>query len=171
MSGLELEGEQGGASHGGLGWRAHPTHLLFCSREEWTQKEEKVRRAVKQVLKCDVTEPNPLAPLSLPPADCVLSTLCLEGACKDLPTFCSALKNISSLLRSGGHLVLLAILEETFYMVGQRRFSCLYLDQKSVEEAVKEAGFDIEWLEGIQYSSPQISHDAKGVCVLVARKH
>uniref|UniRef100_A0ACB8EYG4 Uncharacterized protein n=1 Tax=Sphaerodactylus townsendi TaxID=933632 RepID=A0ACB8EYG4_9SAUR len=139
--------------------------------EEWTQKEEKVRRAVKQVLKCDVTEPNPLAPLSLPPADCVLSTLCLEGACKDLPTFCSALKNISSLLRSGGHLVLLAILEETFYMVGQRRFSCLYLDQKSVEEAVKEAGFDIEWLEGIQYSSPQISHDAKGVCVLVARKH
>nr|XP_056716363.1 nicotinamide N-methyltransferase-like [Euleptes europaea] len=144
---------------------------LEGDREKWAQKEEKVRRTIKQVLKCDVTGLNPLAPLSLPPADCLLSTLCLEGACKDLPSFRAALKNISSLVKPGGHLVLFTILEETFYMVGQRQFSCLYLDQKSVEEAVKEAGFDIKWLEANTFGCPETLYDAKGLCVLVARKH
>ncbi|XP_060106507.1 nicotinamide N-methyltransferase-like [Heteronotia binoei] len=144
---------------------------LEGDRERWAQKEEKVRRTVKQVLKCDVTQPNPLAPLSFPPADCLLSTLCLEGACKDLPTYRSALKNISSLVKPGGHLVLLVILEETYYMVGQHKFSCLYLDQESVEEAVKSAGFDIEWLEATKLSLSGTLYDAKKACVLVAQKH
>ncbi|XP_054854577.1 nicotinamide N-methyltransferase-like [Eublepharis macularius] len=139
-------------------------------REKWVQKEERVRKAIKRVLKCDVTQPNPLAPLSLSPADCILSTLCLEGACKDLPTYHSALKNISSLVKPGGHLILFVVLEEAFYMVGQRQFSCLYLDQKCVEEAVKEAGFDIEWVEGTKLNFPTSLFDAKGACVLVARK-
>ncbi|KAL8173526.1 UNVERIFIED_CONTAM: hypothetical protein K2H54_004944 [Gekko kuhli] len=144
---------------------------LEGDREKWAQKEEKVRRTVKRVLKCDVTQPNPVAPLSLPPADCLLSTLCLEAASKDLPTYRSALKNIGSLVKPGGHLVLLVILEETFYMVGQHQFSCLCLDRKSVEEAVKEAGFDIEWLEMTQLSLPGSLYDAKEACALVARKH
>ncbi|XP_077161291.1 nicotinamide N-methyltransferase-like [Paroedura picta] len=144
---------------------------LEGDREKWAQKEEKLRRTIKQVLKCDVTQPNPLAPVSLPPADCLLSTLCLEGACKDLPTYRSAMKNISSLLKPKGHLVLFAILEETWYMVGQHKFSCLYLDQKSVEEALEEAGFVIEWLEGTPLSSSGALHDAQQVCLLVARKH
>ncbi|XP_060106505.1 nicotinamide N-methyltransferase-like [Heteronotia binoei] len=143
---------------------------LEGDRERWAQKEEKVRKTIKQFLKCDVTQPNPLAPLSLPLADCLLSTLCLEAACKDLPTYRSALKNISSLVKPGGHLVLMVILEETYYMVGQHKFSCLYLDQESVEEAVKEAGFDIEWLEATKLSLPKALHDGKGSCVLVARK-
>ncbi|XP_060106509.1 nicotinamide N-methyltransferase-like [Heteronotia binoei] len=144
---------------------------LEGEREKWAQKEEKVRRTVKQVLKCDVTQPNPLAPLSLPPADCLLSTFCLDVACKDLPTFRNALKNISSLVKPGGHLIFLVSLEGTFYMVGQRQFSRLYLDQESVEEAVKEAGFDIEWLEATKLSLPGALTDAKGACFLVARKH
>ncbi|XP_060106510.1 nicotinamide N-methyltransferase-like [Heteronotia binoei] len=144
---------------------------LEGDREKWAEKEEKVRRTVKQFLKCDVTQPNPLAPLSLPPADCLLSTLCLETACKDLPTYCSALKNISSLVKPGGHLVLFLTLETTFYMVGQRKFSRLYLDQETVEEAVKAAGFDIEWLEVIRLSFTWALSDVKGACVLVARKH
>ncbi|XP_054854572.1 nicotinamide N-methyltransferase-like isoform X2 [Eublepharis macularius] len=139
-------------------------------REKWIEKEEKVRKAIKRVLKCDVTQPNPLAPLSLPPADCVLCTRCLEAACTDLPTYHSALKNMSSLIKPGGHLVFFAVLESTFYMVGQHRFSNLYVDQKCVEEAVKEAGFDIEWLEGTKFNYPATVFDAKGACVLVARK-
>ncbi|XP_054854579.1 nicotinamide N-methyltransferase-like [Eublepharis macularius] len=143
---------------------------LEGDREKWVQKEEKVRKAIKRVLKCDVTQPNPLAPLSLPPADCVLSTLFLEVACPDLPTYRSALKNISSLVKPGGHLVLFVALEANFYMVGLQRFSCLFLDQKCVEEAVKGAGFDIEWLEGTKVIFPPALSDVKGACVLVARK-
>ncbi|XP_054853295.1 nicotinamide N-methyltransferase-like [Eublepharis macularius] len=143
---------------------------LEGDREKWVQKEETVRKAIKRVLQCDLTQPNPLAPLSLPPADCLLSTFLLGVACKDLLTYHFALKNLSFLVKPGGHLVLFALLEESFYMVGQHRFSFLYLNQKSVEEAVKEAGFDIEWVEGTKLNFPSALSDVKRECVLVARK-
>ncbi|XP_054854574.1 nicotinamide N-methyltransferase-like [Eublepharis macularius] len=143
---------------------------LEGDREKWAQKEEKVHRSIKQVLKCDVTQPNPLAPLSLPPADCLLSTYCLELASKDLPAFRSALKNISSLLKPGGHLILATALELTFYMIGQCQFGCLYLEQEDLEKAVKEAGFDIEWVEAARLSFPLSLIDMKGACTIVAVK-
>uniref|UniRef100_A0A670JTU3 Nicotinamide N-methyltransferase-like n=1 Tax=Podarcis muralis TaxID=64176 RepID=A0A670JTU3_PODMU len=143
---------------------------LEGNREKWEEKEEKVRRAIKQILKCDVTQPSPLGPVSLPPADCLLSSLCLESACKDLPTFRSALKNISSLVKPGGHLVLCSILEETYYKVGQQPFSCLYLERASVEEALKGAGFAVKWLNETKINLPLSVTDAKAVCVAVAQK-
>ncbi|XP_048368063.1 nicotinamide N-methyltransferase-like [Sphaerodactylus townsendi] len=143
---------------------------LEGNREKWSQKEEKVRNSIKGVLKSDVTQANPLAPVSLPPADCVLSTYCLETACKDLPTFRSALKNIGSLLKPRGHFVFAITLELTFFMIGQRQFGCLYLDQKALEQAVKESGFDIEWLETIKVNFPLSVTDIKEACFMVARK-
>ncbi|XP_075765914.1 nicotinamide N-methyltransferase isoform X2 [Pelodiscus sinensis] len=115
---------------------------LEGDREKWAEKEEKLRNKVKQVLKCDVSKSSVLGPVSLPQADCLLSTLCLEAACKDLTSYRAALKNISSLLKPGGHLVMMTVLKETYYIVGQKRFSCLYLEKESVVEALSEAGFE-----------------------------
>ncbi|KAJ6651700.1 hypothetical protein lerEdw1_020702, partial [Lerista edwardsae] len=142
---------------------------LEGDREKWAEKEELLRGTIKQVLKSDVTLPNPLAPVVLPPADCLLSSFCLESACKDLPAFCSALRNISSLLKPGGHLVLASI-QETFYVVGQRRFSCLFLERKVLEDAVAQAGFEIRWTKEATLSVPLPMTDAKGVCVTLAQK-
>ncbi|XP_015277812.1 PREDICTED: nicotinamide N-methyltransferase-like [Gekko japonicus] len=143
---------------------------LEGDREKWVEKEEKVRRTIKQVLKCDVTQASPLAPLVVPPADCVLSLLCLESASKDLPTYSSAVKNAGSLVKSGGHLILVTCLESTFYMAGQNRFFCLYLEQENVDNAVKAAGFDIVWakLERVVYSV-DVSNN-RGMYALVAQK-
>uniref|UniRef100_A0A8D0GL68 Nicotinamide N-methyltransferase n=1 Tax=Sphenodon punctatus TaxID=8508 RepID=A0A8D0GL68_SPHPU len=144
---------------------------LEGDREKSADKEEKLRKTVKRVLKCDVTQPNPLAPESLPQADCLLSTLCLEAACKDLATYHSAIKNITSLLKPGGHLVLLAVLEETYYMIGQCQFSCLYLEQEMIVEAVREAGYEVKCVEVILNQHSRTVTDAKGVCAVIAQKH
>ncbi|XP_039352195.1 nicotinamide N-methyltransferase-like [Mauremys reevesii] len=143
---------------------------LEGDREKWAEKEDKLRKKVKQVLKCDVSKSNILAPVSLPQADCLLSTLCLENACKDLKSYRAALKNISSLLKPGGHLVMLIFLKETYYMVGQRRFSSLYLEQESVEEAVREAGYDIQCVEVTPKCSESTFADVEAVMSLVACK-
>ncbi|XP_015668414.1 nicotinamide N-methyltransferase-like [Protobothrops mucrosquamatus] len=113
-------------------------------KEKWPEKEEKVQRVIKRYLKCDVTQPNPLAPLVLPPADCLLSTFCFDGACKDIPTYRSAFRNISSLLKPGGHLLFNSSLEGHYYTVGQYHFSLLYLEREMIEEAVRQAGFVIK---------------------------
>ncbi|XP_042300055.1 nicotinamide N-methyltransferase-like [Sceloporus undulatus] len=144
---------------------------LEGDREKWMEKEEKLRKTIKQVLKCDVTQTNPLDPLVLQPVSCVLSTYCLESACEDLPTYRSALKNVGSLVQAGGHLIFVVALRGTYYMVGQHKFSCIYLEPKMVEEAVKEAGFGIVCFETLDMNFTQDLADVQGVGFLVAQKH
>ncbi|NWU17097.1 NNMT methyltransferase, partial [Cephalopterus ornatus] len=143
---------------------------LEGDREKWAEKQEKVRKKVKQVLKCDVTKANPTGPVSLPPADCIVSTLCLESACKDLPTFRSALRNIGTLVRPGGHLVLVTILGETYYAFNKQVFSCLCLEKHEVEAAVEAAGFEVTFSEAQPYEVRNESTDCRAVLSLVARR-
>ncbi|NXG20004.1 NNMT methyltransferase, partial [Grallaria varia] len=143
---------------------------LEGDREKWAEKQEKVRKKVKQVLKCDVTKANPTGPVSLPPADCIVSTLCLEGACKDLPTFRSALKNIGTLVKPGGHLVMVTVLGETYYAFNQQVFSCLCLEKHEVEAAVEAAGFEVRLSEAQPYALIDETMDCRGVLALVARR-
>ncbi|OCT72551.1 hypothetical protein XELAEV_18035531mg [Xenopus laevis] len=63
------------------------------------EKREKLKKTVTKTMKCDVTKSNPVAPLMLPRVDCIMAIACLESACKDLDSYCNALKNISSLLK------------------------------------------------------------------------
>ncbi|NXW57088.1 NNMT methyltransferase, partial [Eurystomus gularis] len=157
---------------GAFDWR--PVVQYVCElegdREKWAEKEEKLRRKVRQVLKCDVTKANPVDPVSLPPADCLLSTLCLEAACKDLATFRSALRNISALVKPGGHLVMVTVLQETYYAFNKQVFSCLHLERNEVEEAVEGAGFEVKFSEVQPYLTSDIRVDCKAVLSLVARR-
>ncbi|XP_029428630.1 indolethylamine N-methyltransferase-like [Rhinatrema bivittatum] len=120
---------------------------LEGDREKWAEKEEKVRRTVTRVLKCDVTKSNPLEPLTLPQADCLLSFLCLQSACMDLESFCSALKNITSLLKPGGYLVTGGVLGSSRYRVGQKEFLAFVLEKEILERAACEAGYVVERLD------------------------
>ncbi|XP_038635549.1 nicotinamide N-methyltransferase-like [Scyliorhinus canicula] len=120
---------------------------LEGDREKWTEKEKKLRDSIKQVLKCDVHQTNPLDPVKLEPVDCLVTSLCLEAACKDKATYCAALRNIASLLKPGGVLILISVLNETYYIVDELKFSCLKFNQAFLESAMKEAGYEIDGFE------------------------
>ncbi|NXG67913.1 NNMT methyltransferase, partial [Baryphthengus martii] len=157
---------------GAFDWR--PVVQYVCElegdREKWGEKEEKLRKKVRQILKCDVTKASPVAPVVLPPADCLLSTLCLEAACKDLATFRSALRNVGGLVKPGGHLVMITVLHETYYAFNEQVFSCLHLERKAVEEAVEDAGFEVRFSE-VQPCPPGDDRaDCDAVLSLVARR-
>eukprot|EP00079_Xenopus_tropicalis_P013781 XP_002942948.2 PREDICTED: indolethylamine N-methyltransferase isoform X1 [Xenopus tropicalis] len=111
------------------------------------EKREKLKKTVKKTIKCDVTRSNPVAPLVLPKADCVMAILCLEGACKDLDSYCNALNNISSLLKVGGHLIIVEVLNCTTYLFGGKRFSCLTLNGEFMRSAITNTGYAIIDLE------------------------
>uniref|UniRef100_A0A8C3J855 Nicotinamide N-methyltransferase n=1 Tax=Calidris pygmaea TaxID=425635 RepID=A0A8C3J855_9CHAR len=155
---------------GAFDWRPVVEYVceLEGEREKWAEKEEKLRQKVRQVLKCDVTKANPTDPVSLPPADCVVSTLCLEAACKDLATFRGALRNVGTLLKPGGHLVMVTVLRETYYAFNNVVFSCLRLEKDEVEEAVEGAGFEVRFSE-VQ-PCPPTGGDCEAVLSLVARR-
>uniref|UniRef100_A0A7N5P9E6 Nicotinamide N-methyltransferase n=1 Tax=Ailuropoda melanoleuca TaxID=9646 RepID=A0A7N5P9E6_AILME len=140
----------------------------FLAKE--LEKEEKLRRTVRRVLKCDVTQSRPLGAVSLPPADCLLSTLCLDAACPDLPAYCAALRNLGSLLKPGGFLVVVDALKSSYYMIGEQRFSSLCLGQEAIEAAVREAGYSVERFEVICQSYSSTMCDNEGLFSLVGRK-
>ncbi|CAH1265136.1 NNMT [Branchiostoma lanceolatum] len=83
----------------------------------------RLRSAVKAVLPCDVTQPNPLAPQSLEPFDVVVSSLCVDSACKTREEYCACLGNVASLVKSGGDLILIGTVNGgNMYTVGTEIF-------------------------------------------------
>uniref|UniRef100_A0A8C2ACS3 Zgc:64002 n=1 Tax=Cyprinus carpio TaxID=7962 RepID=A0A8C2ACS3_CYPCA len=124
-------------------------HSLECRIEKWlkSQKdgldwkpmfpsdlEATLKQQAKKVLKCDVRLDNPFYPHTLEPADCVITSLCLEAVCKDIQTYCLALHGLSKLMRPGGLLVMIGVLGESFYKVDEQLFSCLGLSRDNIEE-------------------------------------
>ncbi|KAM4691842.1 uncharacterized protein WCC33_016640 [Rhinophrynus dorsalis] len=145
---------------------------LEGDREKWLEKQERLRRVVKQVLKCDVMKSNPLEPVQLPQADCLLSAECLEAACKDQDDCRSALKNMSTLLKPGGHLVLCGVLNTNYYMVGEVKFSSLYITKDLLQEALNKEGFVIEYFKTADREGKEMQEisDFSGSYLVVACK-
>ncbi|XP_004382602.1 nicotinamide N-methyltransferase [Trichechus manatus latirostris] len=157
---------------GAFDWSPVVNHMcdLEGNRVKGPEKEEKLRWAVKQVLKCDVTQSQPLGSVSLPPADCLLTTLCLDAACPDLPTYRTTLKNLSSLLKPGAFLVMTDALKSSYYMIGEQRFSSLSLGREAVEAAMREAGYKIEQFHVISQSYSSTTANNEGLFSLGGRK-
>ncbi|KAG8447458.1 hypothetical protein GDO86_014809 [Hymenochirus boettgeri] len=111
---------------------------------EWQEHEEKLRRAIRQVIKWDISQENPLGSVVLPPADCLISVGYLEIVCKDHEMFLNLLNEFSSLLKIGGHLILITAINFSYFTVGKHKFSTLKIDEKGLRKDLADTGFVIE---------------------------
>ncbi|XP_078496143.1 nicotinamide N-methyltransferase-like [Lissotriton helveticus] len=140
--------------------------------DTWTEKKHMLQNKVKTVLKHDSTNRNPLSPVIYPQADCLVLAHYLEHFVTDEKSYCEALKNVSSLLKTGGHLIMSACLEATFFMCGDFKFPIFCLYEGFLKDALKGAGYVI--LEDYIYHRVAESQydilDHKYVVVLKARK-
>ncbi|XP_078496167.1 nicotinamide N-methyltransferase-like [Lissotriton helveticus] len=163
---------------GAVDW-SHATKSL-CelqgNRDAWPEKQNRLRRIIKHVVKYDASICNPLSPTILPQADCLILSHCLETHMTDKEGFCSALNNVSSMLRNGGHLILTACLEATVYMNGSFTFPHLCMDERFIRKALSEADYVIKELQVfprtvnqlydvIDYSSVILVHACKEILV------
>lgn len=131
----------------------HPTRLPLPSapsqchppphREPWQDKEQRLRGRLRRILPIDVHHADPLGAPLHPPADALLSTFCLEAVSPDRAAFGRALMNVGSMLRPGGHAVLLGALGESFYLAGAARLPVVPLDEDDVRGALSDAGFTL----------------------------
>ncbi|XP_030635957.1 nicotinamide N-methyltransferase [Chanos chanos] len=132
------------AEEGCFNWKPVIQYVCELEGRSPSEVESELRQRVKRVLKCDVRLENPFHPLNLEPADCVITSLCLEGACKDTETYSRALRSLRALLRPDGALVMVGVLGETFYTVAGQKFSCLSLTQSNIEDLLKNLGFTVQ---------------------------
>ncbi|XP_078496160.1 nicotinamide N-methyltransferase-like [Lissotriton helveticus] len=140
--------------------------------EDWQEKQNILKQKIKNVLKYDVSKCNPLSPTVLPQADCLLLTHCLEAHSTNKEEFHSALKNVSSLLKNGGHLLMISCLMQTFYMIGTFKFPHLSIDESFVRKALSEGGYVIQKLQVFPRTLDQLHEvaDYEGFIVVLARK-
>ncbi|XP_071755416.1 nicotinamide N-methyltransferase [Centroberyx gerrardi] len=161
------------AEEGCFNWNAH--FQFVCDLEGKRTPAvitETLRQRIKQVLKCDITLENPLHPVTVEPADCVVSSLCLEAACKDREAYRRSLGAMVRLLRHGGVLVLIGDLNETFYTVGDQKFPCVSLSQDFVEQTLCELGLSVQQfiLQQAQDRELNLKCDYEASFFLVAHK-
>ncbi|KAK9981024.1 hypothetical protein ABG768_000595 [Culter alburnus] len=157
---------------GCLDWKPILQRVCELDGKSPSDLEASLKQRVKNVLKCDVRLENPFYPHTLEPADCVITSLCLEAACKDIQTYRRALHGLTKLLRPGGLLVMVGVLGETFYKVDEQPFSCLKLNRYDIEEALRGLGLSIHEfniLPADDQRNKSVS-DFEAVFLLVARK-
>ncbi|XP_002732342.1 indolethylamine N-methyltransferase-like [Saccoglossus kowalevskii] len=127
---------------GAFDWQPIIQHVCEMEKRGDTTiaRTNRIREVVKDVVRCDVLESNPLEPLTYPQFDCLLTCLCLEAACQTKDQYMNALRNITGLLKSGGTIV--QICEPiNYYSVGEKRFAGLMVDKEFVQSALKKVGF------------------------------
>uniref|UniRef100_A0A8C4U0X5 Phenylethanolamine N-methyltransferase n=1 Tax=Falco tinnunculus TaxID=100819 RepID=A0A8C4U0X5_FALTI len=120
---------------------SHPADPCPPPREPWQEKQRRLRGRLRRIVPIDVHRPEPLGAPLHPPADALLSAFCLEAVSPDGAAFTRALRHVGSLLRPGGHVVLLGALGETFYLAGAARLPVVPLAEADVRAALAAAGF------------------------------
>ncbi|XP_078496179.1 nicotinamide N-methyltransferase-like isoform X1 [Lissotriton helveticus] len=169
--------------HGAVDWShvAKAVCEFQGNRDAWPEKQNMLQRKIMHVVKYDISKINPLSPTVLPQADCLILPHCLETHVTDKEGFCSALRNASTLLKNGGHLILIACLDTTFYMNGSFKFPHLCMDASFVRKALDDAHYVIEELQVfprkvnqlydvIDYSSVILVHARKAIPVTCTQK-
>lgn len=118
--------------------------VIVMEKNKFKQTKEdrvrEIRRKIKAVLPIDITKDTSL---DIPAPDIITSCLCLEAACATVDQYRIAVKNIASLLNSGKHLVVVGVLNQSFYRVGDFKFLCLSIDKKTLQKSFTENGFKI----------------------------
>ena len=125
-------------------WSAHFKYVVnevehIAGDDVWREREELLRKCITSIIPCDIFSGNPLL-VKQEPFEIVTTSLCLEAACTTYPEYKEAVKKLVGLLKPGGFILMFIVERQTFYVVGGKKWSCLYLTLEQVKEALAEAG-------------------------------
>ena len=110
----------------------------------WKERENLLRNQIKKITACDITKECPLeSGVYKEEFDIIQTSLCLEAACQSFEEYKSAVQKLALMLKRGGFMVILAVEEETFYYVDQRKWYCLPLSSSQIKDALQDAGLEI----------------------------
>ncbi|KAL3871345.1 hypothetical protein ACJMK2_039352 [Sinanodonta woodiana] len=141
------------------------------------ERQDELRRKIKNIVFCDVTKPNPVASTVVDGDlfDAITCSNCLEVASITLDEYAKSVRNLSSLLKPGGHLVLEGALEQTFYRVGDFSFKCTPINEDQLRDIFQKEGFEILSLQDLNenytpHKDESNYSDFKNAFAMVAKK-
>ncbi|XP_064610919.1 phenylethanolamine N-methyltransferase-like [Liolophura sinensis] len=137
--------------------------------------EDDLRSRIKGILHCDMTQPNPLFPSMFPPFDAISSSLCLDVVPSGtLVGYQAAAKNVTSLLRPGGWVVLVGSLGCNFYRFGNCRYPAIPMTSSNLKQIWTDIGFTIKVWKQYDMTEADMAvnqtSDSKGMFCMAAKK-
>lgn len=118
---------------------------LEGKRDQHQEIEMRLKSSIKQVLKCNFEQDNITLPVTLPLADCVTSCFLLDAISEDENDYLKNLEKLVKLLKPGGHLLLLTVINKSYMTVGEERFRFLKHDESLVKNSVDKLGLVIDY--------------------------
>ncbi|XP_044134270.1 nicotinamide N-methyltransferase-like [Bufo gargarizans] len=140
------------------------------SSDELQEKNEKLKSAIHQIVKCDLEKPNITGLIVLPPADCVISAWLLDVVCKEKEDYIRYLSKFSGLLKPEGYLILIGVVDATFFQIKDDMFHIFNYDERFAREAVEGAGFVIDCCQVKERTAVSDLTDYKGIIFIAAHK-
>ncbi|XP_078572946.1 nicotinamide N-methyltransferase-like [Branchiostoma floridae x Branchiostoma japonicum] len=156
-------------------WSSAIKHVSGLEGTRWEERQAQLRSVIKDTVFCDVHNENPLHPAVFRPFDAIISAYCLESACfnKGRSSYGNALKNISSLLKSGGYLILVAYIGVTYWISDGKTYpDDVRLDTDFMLKSLSEAGITV--LETSEFKTPDRDtsyySDVKSIVYVLGKK-
>ncbi|XP_073513291.1 nicotinamide N-methyltransferase-like isoform X2 [Phyllobates terribilis] len=134
------------------------------------EKEEKMRLALQHVAKVDLGKENMMDPIVLPPADCIISAWLLDSISKDQNDYMGYLRKFSGLLKPGGHIILIGVLDATYYTISKEKFHLFRYDEDFVRKALVGEGFIIDYWKVKKKTAESDLMDYKSTIFILAHK-
>jgi hypothetical protein len=139
-----------------------------CTAQAVLQRETSLRQRLTRIFTCDANNPRPIEE---PRAyDILVSNFCAESATDDRAQWRRFFRNIVSVLKPNGFLLLSALKGATSYTVGERRFPAVSIRENDLTQTLIEEGFDPQSiiLESIPADRP--SRQYEGFMLAMAKK-
>ncbi|CAJ0967720.1 unnamed protein product [Ranitomeya imitator] len=140
------------------------------TRDQLQDKERKVRTALQHVVKCNLEKEDMMDPIVIPPADCVISGWLLDVISKDQNDYMRYLRKFSSLLKPGGHIILMGCLEMSYFIVGKHKFHGFSYDEDFARKALVGEGFIIDRCKVKKRTDVSDHTDWKALIFIAAHK-
>lgn len=141
----------------------------------WEVKNKQVQQKVKDAIQWNMHKPEMLKGTAIDGVlfDLVTSCQSMCAASTTIAGYVEVVKNISNILKPGGHFVVVDLLDETYYCVNDVKFNVLSTTAEEIKTTFKECGFDIELFQThvvTSYRPESAPCDAKTIYCVVGKK-
>jgi nicotinamide N-methyltransferase len=129
--------------------------------------EQRLRDKIKKIVKCDISKSNPLEAHS-GNFDIISVNFCPESITDDEKSYYAWMKNIASLAKPKGLVVMTMIRNARYYSSGDTKFVACPIDENGVVDALRQAGCKVTKMRTIDIDDVERGYD--GLIALTAIK-
>ncbi|XP_075047541.1 nicotinamide N-methyltransferase-like [Mixophyes fleayi] len=143
---------------------------LEGNSDQCEDKDMRLKTAITKIVKCDMEKKNLTDSVVLPQADCVISATILEASSKDQDDYIRSLRKIIALLKPCGCLILVGILNATYYVNGKDRFNLFKYDENFLRNVLAGEGFIIDHCDVLRRKAVSDLTDYDSIIVIAAHR-